>query len=143
MIWMTVLIKSKKIDKMTEINFCDLIERVAQWWKISNDVKSSYMTVLRLSKSPWYFFPHHPGHLLGVLGSVASPNLRLILVTCYFRYLKIPSDKQLTELVFLSFWGICCQFQVWDMSKMLRIISFMKYQSSVHKLHEISWIRKS
>ena len=36
----------------------------------------------------------------------AGANLRLILVTCYFGYLKIPSDKQLTELGFLSFWGI-------------------------------------
>ena len=33
----------------------------------------------------------------------AGANLRLILGTCYFRYLKIPLDKQLTELVFLSF----------------------------------------
>ena len=33
----------------------------------------------------------------------AGANLRLILVTCYFRYLKIPSDKQLTELGILRF----------------------------------------
>ena len=33
----------------------------------------------------------------------ARAKVRLIFGTCYFRYLKIPSDKQLTELVFLGF----------------------------------------
>ena len=33
----------------------------------------------------------------------AGAKVRLIFGTCYFRDLKIPSDKQLTELVFLGF----------------------------------------